>query len=151
MSSTTLTASRTIHVVTTFLRQLQRHSGIPYRRGYLPYGPAGTRKSSLRLSIAGYFDLDIYILSLSAISEESLRSLLMADLFCLVFKPMEGDITLLKSAQSDMSNRLGENSKVHEAVRIQEEEVKGVEQRVCCWGAGAEIQPSRKFIISSGA
>jgi hypothetical protein len=103
------------------------------------------------LSIAGYFDLDIYILSLSAISEESLRSLLMADLFCLVFKPMEGDIAFLKSAQSDMSNRLGENSKVYEAARIQEEEVKGVEQRVCCWGAGAEIQPSRKFIISFGA
>lgn len=75
----------------------------------------------------------------------------MAILFCLIFKPMEGDIALLKSAQSDMSNRLGEKSKVHKAARIQEEEVKKVEQRVCYWGAGAEIQPSRKFIISFGA
>jgi hypothetical protein len=69
----------------------------------------------------------------------------MADLFCLVFKPMEGDIAFLKSAQSDMSNRLGENSKVHEAARIQEEEVKGVEQRVCYWGAGAEFNPAENL------
>jgi chaperone BCS1 len=38
--------------------------GIPYRRGYLLYGPHGTGKSSLSLSIAGYFGLDIYILSI---------------------------------------------------------------------------------------
>ena len=50
--------------------------GIPYRRGYLLYGPPGTGKSSLTLSIAGRFALDIYILSLSAINEASLKSLL---------------------------------------------------------------------------
>jgi chaperone BCS1 len=49
--------------------------GIPYRRGYLLYGPPGTGKSSLSLSIAGRFGLDIYILSLSAINEGSLKSL----------------------------------------------------------------------------
>ncbi|KAF8540210.1 P-loop containing nucleoside triphosphate hydrolase protein [Trichophaea hybrida] len=48
---------------------------IPYRRGYLLYGPPGTGKSSLSLSIAGRFGLDVYILSLSAISEASLKSL----------------------------------------------------------------------------
>jgi len=49
--------------------------GIPYRRGYLLYGPPGTGKSSLSLSIAGHFGLDIYILSLSAINEATLKGL----------------------------------------------------------------------------
>jgi chaperone BCS1 len=49
--------------------------GIPYRRGYLLYGPPGTGKSSLSLCLAGRFGLDIYILSLSAINEASLKSL----------------------------------------------------------------------------
>ncbi|KAH6668461.1 hypothetical protein B0J14DRAFT_488341, partial [Halenospora varia] len=39
--------------------------GIPYRRGYLLYGPPRTGKSSLSLSIAGACDLDIYILNIS--------------------------------------------------------------------------------------
>src|SRR5450432_3187400 len=49
--------------------------GIPYRRGYLLYGPPGTGKSSLSLSIAGHFELDIYILSLSSIDEGCLKTL----------------------------------------------------------------------------
>jgi mitochondrial chaperone BCS1 len=202
--------------------------GIPYRRGYLLYGPPGTGKSSLSLSIAGYFDLDIYVLSLSAISEDSLRSLfgqlpsrcvilledidavsskrsrdaetedsrrivtsspsqesrsacgrvslsallnvidgvasqegrvlimttnhithldealirpgrvdkkvefgladkkMTADLFGVVFKPLEGDVALPKNAQSDVLVR--ENRKVHEAARSQREEVQRVER-----------------------
>ncbi|KAK0628277.1 BCS1 N terminal-domain-containing protein [Bombardia bombarda] len=48
---------------------------IPYRRGYLLYGPPGTGKSSLSLSIAGCFRLDIYVLSLSDLREDSLNSL----------------------------------------------------------------------------
>ena len=49
--------------------------GIPYRRGYLLHGPPGTGKSSLSLSIAGCFHLDIYILSLSSIREDGLNRL----------------------------------------------------------------------------
>ena len=49
--------------------------GFPYRRAYLLYGPPGTGKSSLSLSIAGYFDLDIYILNLSSLDDNSLSSL----------------------------------------------------------------------------
>lgn len=62
-----------------FLNQTARrwysNRGIPHRRGYLLYGPSGTGKSSLSLSIAGYFGLDIYILSLSAINEDHLKDL----------------------------------------------------------------------------
>jgi chaperone BCS1 len=47
----------------------------PYRWGYLLYGPPGTGKSSLSLAIAGYFGLNIYILSLSTINKASLKSL----------------------------------------------------------------------------
>jgi len=49
--------------------------GIPYQRGYLLYGPPGTGKSSLSLSIAGKFDLDIYILNLSSINDNDLKAL----------------------------------------------------------------------------
>ncbi|PMD66310.1 P-loop containing nucleoside triphosphate hydrolase protein, partial [Hyaloscypha bicolor E] len=47
----------------------------PYRRGYLLYGPPGTGKSSLSSAITSYFGLNIYILSLSTISEANLKSL----------------------------------------------------------------------------
>jgi hypothetical protein len=40
-----------------------------------------------------------------------------ADLFYIVFKPIEGDIALLKNAQLDLLVRLGENRKVDEAIR----------------------------------
>lgn len=51
--------------------------GIPYRRGYLLYGPPGTGKSSLSLALAGFFNMRIYIVSLSSITatEENLATL----------------------------------------------------------------------------
>ncbi|KAH6675906.1 BCS1 N terminal-domain-containing protein [Halenospora varia] len=207
-------------------RQWYSNRRIPYRRGYLLYGPPGTGKSSLSLSVAGDFGLDIYILNLSAISnEDSLRNssaklpshcvilledidavsskrsgdsrqtgtgspsqqskpvsgklslsallnvidsvasregriLIMttnnitrldealirpgrvdkkfelgladkkmtAELFCYIFKPMEGDVALPKDAQPDVLVRSGENREVHEAAMSPEEEVKRVEQ-----------------------
>jgi len=49
-----------------------------------------------------------------------------ADLFCLVFKPMEGDIAPTKDAQSDVL--VGEDEKAPEAARSQEAEVERVER-----------------------
>jgi chaperone BCS1 len=49
--------------------------GIPYQRGYLLYGPPGTGKSSFSFSIAGQFDLDIYILNISGLSDSNLKTL----------------------------------------------------------------------------
>jgi chaperone BCS1 len=63
--------------VKSFLQSRTWYSerGIPYRRGYLLYGPPGTGKSSLSLSIAGECDLDIYILNLSSVDDDSLGEL----------------------------------------------------------------------------
>jgi chaperone BCS1 len=194
----------------------------PYRRGYLLYGPPGTGKSSLSSAIAGHFDLNIYILNLSTISEAILKRLfdslpsrciilledidavssnrdaetegshriatgspsrmskpvggkaslssilnvidgvgsqegrilimttnhitrldealirpgrvdkkvelgladntMTADLFCLVFKPVQEDVARPKDAQS------GDNTKVHEAAVIQRKKAERVEQ-----------------------
>ncbi|KAF1976644.1 P-loop containing nucleoside triphosphate hydrolase protein [Bimuria novae-zelandiae CBS 107.79] len=49
--------------------------GLPYQRGYLLHGPPGTGKSSLCLSIAGHFDLDVYVLTLSSLNDHSLKTL----------------------------------------------------------------------------
>ncbi|KAF6755074.1 BCS1 N terminal-domain-containing protein [Ephemerocybe angulata] len=52
--------------------------GIPFRRGYLLYGVPGSGKSSLIHALAGYLQLDIYVVSLSAswISDSTLTSLM---------------------------------------------------------------------------
>ncbi|THH09975.1 hypothetical protein EW146_g8513 [Bondarzewia mesenterica] len=38
--------------------------GVPYHRGYLLYGPPGTGKTSTIYTLAGEFDLEVYMLSL---------------------------------------------------------------------------------------
>jgi len=52
--------------------------GVPYRRGYLFYGPPGCGKTSFIRAIAGLFGLDICILSLSSreLNDESINYLL---------------------------------------------------------------------------
>lgn len=51
--------------------------GIPYRRGYLFYGPPGCGKSSLTVALAGVFGLDIHVVSLlePTLTEEELGML----------------------------------------------------------------------------
>ncbi|KAI7974034.1 hypothetical protein EIK77_000187 [Talaromyces pinophilus] len=49
--------------------------GIPYKRGYLLDGPPGTGKSSFCLSVAGLYELDIYILNLSSLGDSGLAKL----------------------------------------------------------------------------
>ncbi|KAH6869237.1 P-loop containing nucleoside triphosphate hydrolase protein [Thelonectria olida] len=65
--------------VETFLsprtRQWNSTRSMPYRRGYLFYGPPGTGKSSLSLSVASRFDLDIYVVSISTLNNQTLEDL----------------------------------------------------------------------------
>lgn len=59
--------------IANYLRPAQRRfyarRGIPYRRGYLFHGPPGTGKTSMSLALAGYFDLELYIINLAEFSE----------------------------------------------------------------------------------
>ncbi|KAF2177325.1 hypothetical protein K469DRAFT_809530, partial [Zopfia rhizophila CBS 207.26] len=55
------------------VRKWYSKRGISYQRGYLFYGPPGTGKSSFRFSIAGKFDLDIYILNISSLDNRNLK------------------------------------------------------------------------------
>ncbi|KAJ0298560.1 hypothetical protein Brms1b_013355 [Colletotrichum noveboracense] len=56
-------------------RSWYTNRGLPYRRGYLLYGRPGTGKSSLSMSVAGCFGLDIYVLSLAGINDGRLSAL----------------------------------------------------------------------------
>jgi chaperone BCS1 len=49
--------------------------GIQYKRGFLWYGPPGTGKSSFSFSIAGRFELDIYVLSIPKVDDGGLANL----------------------------------------------------------------------------
>ncbi|CAI6100521.1 unnamed protein product [Clonostachys chloroleuca] len=48
---------------------------VPYRRGYLLFGPPGTGKTSFSLSIAGALDMDIYVLSIPSMKDDLLKDL----------------------------------------------------------------------------
>ncbi|KAJ3509899.1 hypothetical protein NLJ89_g4974 [Agrocybe chaxingu] len=59
-------------------RQWYLNRGIPFRRGYLLYGPPGCGKTSFIYALSGELQLPIYILSLSSpkLDDEGLRHLL---------------------------------------------------------------------------
>ncbi|KAF3480746.1 mitochondrial chaperone ATPase (Bcs1) [Arthroderma uncinatum] len=60
-----------------FTKRWYSNRGIPYRRGYLFYGPPGCGKTSLCFAVAGLLGLKIYVANLSSpgLTEEGLASL----------------------------------------------------------------------------
>ena len=52
-------------------RRFYQGRGIPYRRGYLLHGPAGTGKTSLSYALASLFELELYILDLPSLGSDS--------------------------------------------------------------------------------
>jgi chaperone BCS1 len=73
-------ANTLLNDVTKFLntRHYYASKGVPYRRGYLLYGPPGCGKSSTIAAIASQLNLSIYFLTLTSrdMSDEQLNSLL---------------------------------------------------------------------------
>lgn len=60
-------ASSTLQDMDEFLRSSAwyRHTGIPFRRGYLLYGPPGTGKTSFIHALAGHFGMSVALLNFS--------------------------------------------------------------------------------------
>ncbi|TAQ83060.1 hypothetical protein B7494_g8616 [Chlorociboria aeruginascens] len=52
-------------------RRFYTARGIPYRRGYLLFGAPGCGKTSLALALAGYFNLELYLLHVPTIGEDN--------------------------------------------------------------------------------
>lgn len=52
-------------------RRFYTARGIPYRRGYLLHGTPGTGKTSLSLALSGQFGLDLYLLHIPSVREDS--------------------------------------------------------------------------------
>ncbi|KAH8695736.1 mitochondrial chaperone bcs1 [Phaeosphaeriaceae sp. PMI808] len=80
---------------------------ISYQRGYLLYGPPGTGKSSFSFSIAGRFDLDIYILNISSLNDSKIKTLF-AELPRRCVLLLE-DVDAVSSKRSDASMNPGPN------------------------------------------
>lgn len=76
-----------------------RDRGIPYRRGYLLYGPPGSGKSSFIQALAGHLNYDIAILNLAerGLTDDRLNALLT------VMPPRT--LVLLEDADSAFANR----------------------------------------------
>ncbi|OQV24057.1 Mitochondrial chaperone BCS1 [Hypsibius exemplaris] len=88
--------------------------GVPYRRGYLLYGPPGTGKTSFISAVAGNFNLNVCILSLSdkSLTDEILNRMMV--------EAPEDSLILLEDIDAAFGNRddniasgskLGEESK----------------------------------------
>ncbi|KAK4246153.1 BCS1 N terminal-domain-containing protein [Corynascus novoguineensis] len=52
-------------------RKFYNRRGIPYRRGFLLYGPPGTGKTSLSLALAGRFGLELYLLHMPSVRDDT--------------------------------------------------------------------------------
>ncbi|KAI6815568.1 hypothetical protein KC340_g15547 [Hortaea werneckii] len=64
----------------TRTRNYYINRGIPWRRGFLFWGPPGTGKTSFTTALAGHFKLDIYLIGLSSstLDDQRLESLFAA-------------------------------------------------------------------------
>lgn len=71
---------------------------IPYRRGYLFYGPPGNGKSSLALYMASELDCDIYVLSLTSVANDK-------ELTSMVSKIPHDCLLLLEDVDAAFRNR----------------------------------------------
>lgn len=76
--------------------------GIPYKRGYLLYGPPGNGKTSMLLGIANHFKKNIYFLDMNEVSEDS-------QLISLFNNVNEGSILVFEDIDACYSNRNSES------------------------------------------
>ncbi|CRG92848.1 putative mitochondrial chaperone BCS1-B [Talaromyces islandicus] len=89
--------------------------GIQYKRGFLWHGPPGTGKSSFSFSIAGQFELDIYVLSIPKVDDGEITSLF-AKLppHCIVLLEDVDAVGTARTERPETPKSLGDSSTVSE-------------------------------------
>ena len=123
--------------------------GIPYRRGYLFFGPPGTGKTSLSFALAGVFGLDIYCLSLSEITltEEDLILLFNSlPKRCVVLLEDIDSAGVLRKTQPDdkevpKTDESKEGEKKQKAANIEDDKPKDLESTSSTNASQAQVSP----------
>lgn len=106
-------------------RERYRRLGVPYHRGYLLYGPAGTGKTSLVSALGEKFGMSIYAVNLTELNDRTLKVaigtvpagsiILFEDIDCMKAgnrRPESGDseaspIPVMQSEKNDPADRFG--------------------------------------------
>lgn len=111
---------RLIADIKKFFEQKERYRklGVPYHRGYLFYGPAGTGKSSLASALASHFGTSLFVINLNEFNDRTLAKamitaeprsiILMEDIDAMGTKIKERKSRDDEPASTDASDRMAD-------------------------------------------
>ncbi|KAK0110459.1 hypothetical protein ONS96_002070 [Cadophora gregata f. sp. sojae] len=117
--------------------------GIPYRRGYLFYGPPGTGKTSLCLALATHFCLELYLLHIPSLSDDSQLEIL--------FKALPSKcIVLLEDIDAVGVQRKSEIDEMEEEERKKKTEKKKGTGSITCNAHDEEQEKRSSRVTLSG-
>ena len=106
-------------------RELYESKGIPFRRGYMFFGPPGTGKTSSVSALVNELDLTLHTINLSSISGGSLIKALSSDNKLIVFEDIDA-VSAAEKRSAINSDRIGESPTIASPPLPANEEFKAI-------------------------